>query len=237
MRHVCGRLSLTSAGHREAAQLIAGMVPRFEPATLATWLSRASYRPRYNVGPGQDHWVVRAREGRPILDRVHWGLPRPGTARELIINARAETVRERPMFASAFARGRCLVVADGFFEWDRRGADPQPWWFRDASGHGLLFAAVMTDAFAIVTVPANARLATIHDRMPAILDTAVHEQWLFGTPLDAARLLVTATPESLQACPVSRRLNSIEHDDPACIEPVDLGVATPGQLSLLGEPP
>jgi putative SOS response-associated peptidase YedK len=240
---VCGRLSLTSSGHREAAQLIAGLVPRFEPATLATWLARADYRPSYNVGPGRDHWVVRARAGRPILVRAHWGLVRPAP-RGLIINARAETLRERPMFRSAFDEGRCLVVADGFFEWDRRGAHPQPWWFRDAAHRGLLFAAVMTeaheaearDAFAIVTVPANEQIAAFHGRMPAIIDTAVHEQWLFGPPPDAAQLLVSSAPDTLQAIPVSRRLNSIEHDDPACIERVDLGRSSGGQLSLLGEP-
>jgi putative SOS response-associated peptidase YedK len=92
------------------------------------------------------------------------------------------------------------------------------------------------DAFAIVTVPANAQVAAFHGRMPAIIDTAVHEQWLFGPPLDAARLLVSAAPDTLQASPVSRRLNSIEHDDPACIERVDLDRPGPGQLSLLGEP-
>jgi putative SOS response-associated peptidase YedK len=226
------------------SDLVRPLIPRFEPATLATWLERAGYRPRYNVGPGQDHWVVRARTGRPILVRARWGLPRPtgpATGRELIINARAETLRERPMFRAAFARGRCLVVADGFFEWDRRGEHPQPWWFRDAAGRGLLFAAVMSEAheaeahdpFAIVTVPANEPIAAIHDRMPAIIDPAAHEQWLFGPPLDAARLLVSAAPDRLQGIAVSRRVNSIDHDDPACIEPVDLGESRADQLSLL----
>jgi putative SOS response-associated peptidase YedK len=232
---VCGRLSLTSSDHREAALLISGLVPRFDPATLGDWLARADYRPRYNVGPGQDHWVVRARAGRPILVRARWGFAGRGASRELIINARAETVGERPMFRTAFARDRGLVVADGFFEWDRRGGNPQPWWFRDAADRGLLFAAVMTheaddrDAFAIVTVPANDRIAAIHDRMPAIIDTKVHEGWLFGPPLDAARLLVSAGPDTLRATAVSSRVNSTEHDDPGCIAPAD----TASQLSLL----
>jgi putative SOS response-associated peptidase YedK len=230
---MCGRLSLTSSDHRAAAELIAAMIPRFDAADLGAWLERSGYQPRYNVGPGQDHWVVRARSKRPILARVNWGLPsRQG---QLIINARAETVSERPMFRAAFAEGRCLVVADGFFEWDRSGERPQPWWFRDAGGRGLLFAAVVSEGrFAIVTVPANADVEAFHTRMPALIDPSVHEPWLFGPAADARALLTSAPTGALRASAVSRRINSMEHDDPTCVEPVEL--ARPrriDQLSLI----
>jgi putative SOS response-associated peptidase YedK len=228
---VCGRLSLTSADHRAAANLIAGMIPRFDAADLGAWLSRSGYRPRYNVGPGQEHWVVRGRAGRPILARAHWGMP--GRQGPTLINARAETVRERPMFRQAFSQGRCLVVADGFFEWDRRGARPQPWWFRDAAGRGLLFAAVLSEVreghpeFVIVTVPANADVESYHTRMPAIIDTHAHEQWLFGPAAEAQPLLASAPSRALRATAVSRRINSIEHDDPECVAAVELAPQGP----------
>lgn len=222
-------MSLTSSDHREAAGMIAGMIPRFDRARLADYLARADYRPRYNVGPGQDHWVVRARAGRPILARARWGMP--GRGRELVINARAETVRERPMFRGAFDHGRCLVVADGFFEWDRRVDPPQPWWFRDAAERGLLFAAVLGEAFAIVTVAANPEVAVLHARMPAIVEPTLHERWLFGTTDEAYPLLTSAPPGVLRALAVSRRINAIDHDDPACVAPVEL--APVRQLALL----
>lgn len=230
---MCGRLSLTSADHRAAANLIADLIPRFNAADLGAWLSRSDYRPRYNVGPGQDHWVVRGRAGRPILARARWGMP--GRQGQALINARAETIRERPMFRSAFAGGRCLVVADGFFEWDRRGGRPQPWWFRDAAGRGLLFAAVLSEAhepephenFVIVTVPANPDVEAFHTRMPAIIDPRAHEQWLFGGPADAQPLLASAPSGFLRATAISRRINSIAHDDPECVAPVDVAPSGP----------
>jgi putative SOS response-associated peptidase YedK len=220
---VCGRLSLTSADHVAAATMITGLIPRFDAADLGAWLSRKNYRPRYNVGPGQQHWVVRAREGRPILAQAQFGMP--GRER-LIINARAETVSERPMFRNAFTQDRCLVVADGFFEWDRRGIRPQPWWFRDAAGHGLLFAAIAAHGqFVILTVPANTDIAEFHTRMPAIIDSSVHERWLFEPAEHAQSLLASAPAGALRGIAVSRRINSIEHDDPACVEPVEVAQA------------
>lgn len=225
---MCGRLSLTSADHRAAANLIAELIPRFDADHLGAWLSRSGYRPRYNVGPGQDHWVIRSRNNRPILARAHWGMP--GRQGQLLINARAETIRERPMFRAGFARGRCLVVADGFFEWERRNGRRQPWWFRDATGRGLLFAAVSNQVpgpercseFVIVTVPANPDVEAFHARMPAIIDPREHERWLFGRPAEAQSLLTSAAPGALRASAVSGRVNSIEFDDRECIASVEV---------------
>jgi putative SOS response-associated peptidase YedK len=230
---VSGRLSLTSADHRAAANLIADLIPRFNAADLGAWLSRSGYRPRYNVGPGQDHWVVRGRAGRPILARARWGMP--GRQGQALINARAETISERPMFRAGFNHGRCLVVADGFFEWDRHGGRRQPWWFRDAAGRGLLFAAVLTESpepephsdFVIVTVPANADVEAFHTRMPAIIDPLEHERWLFGRPAEAQPLLASAPAGALHASAVSRRINSIEFDDPECVAPVQATASGP----------
>lgn len=229
-------MGFTSTDHRAAAELIAGLIPRFDAAELGAWLDNSGYRPRFNIGPSQAHIVVRARNHRPILAQACWGIPGPN--RRLIINARAETVSERPMFRGPFARGRCLVVAHGFYEWDRRGARPQPWWFHDPAERGLLFAGLVAqgpagvDEFAVITVPANAEVGEIHPRMPAIIDPVEHERWLFGDPLEAKQVLRSARARSLEAIAVSTRVNSLAHDDPACLAPID--AAPPAeQLSLM----
>jgi putative SOS response-associated peptidase YedK len=228
---------MTSSDHRAAAELIAELIPRFDAADLGAWLERSGYRPRYNVGPGQDHWVVRARGDRPILARAHWGLP--GRSGQLLVNARAETVSERPTFRAGFEDGRCLVVADGFFEWDRSGSRPQPWWFRDPAGRGLLFAAVQSEGrFVVITTPANPDVEVFHSRMPALIDSSTSRgawaTWLFGSTAEARPLLASAPPGSLRASAVSRRINSIEHDDPACVQIIDLPRPRPAkQLPLM----
>lgn len=214
--------------------MIAGLIPVFDAAELGAWLSRAGYRPRFNIAPSQEHWVVRGRSERPILARARWGMR--GADRRLIINARAESVSERPMFRGPFARSRCLVVAHGFYEWDRRGARPQPWWFDEPSGAGILFAGVLgpspepdgLERFSIVTVPANEDIAELHPRMPAIIEATNYQRWLFGSAMDAKALLVSAPSGSLRATAVSSRVNSLEHDDAACLEPPQTV-----QLSLL----
>lgn len=222
---MCGRLSLTSPNHRAAAELVAGLVPGFEVDGVARWLEDSGYTARYNVAPGQDHWVVCGREGRPILARANWGLA--GVKGKRVINARAETIGERPMFQGAFAGGRCLVVADGFFEWER-GSGRQPWWFRDAAGRGLLLAAVLVaDRFAVITVPANEDVSRLHDRMPAIIDPSDTTKWLFEPAANARPLLTSLRAGALRATGVSRRVNSVEHDDPACVEVVSVEVSCP----------
>jgi putative SOS response-associated peptidase YedK len=199
------------------------MVPAFDAEQLARWLERAHYRPRYNVAPSQPHYVVQARRGRPILARATWGMHRRRDHR-LVINARAETVHSRPMFRRAFERGRCLVPADGFFEWDRRRKPSQPYWFHAREGTGLLFAGVFADEedgeehFVVVTVPAVEEVAKIHDRMPALIHPAAIDSWLFGEP-DEARALLEGPFVELRGEKVSTRVNSTEHDDPACIQP------------------
>lgn len=214
---MCGRLSLTAADHRAAAMLLADAVPGFEVDGLSAWLAATDYRRRYNVGPGQTHLVVRGRSGRAILDRGTWGFELgqgPGKSAKLVINARAEGVAERPLFRAAFARGRCLIPADGFFEWERRAGQRLPHWFRRADHRALLFAALLSPPrFSIITVPASAALARIHDRMPAIIEPEAVEAWLFEAPAQARALLQTRTLE-LESMRVSPAFNSASYDQP-----------------------
>lgn len=214
---MCGRMSFGAADHRTAAIMLSDLVPGFEPSGLASWLERADYRPHTNIGPGQVHFIVRGRSGRPILDRGLWGFSAPDKPAKRIFNARAETVDARPMFRAAFERRRCLIPADGFFEWERSGDRRLPWWFHREDGRSLLFAAVFdppqqADAqarFCVITVPAAGEIAKIHDRMPAMIDSAEVSRWLFEP---SPRSLLRPRGEELSAFRVSARFNAVGYD-------------------------
>jgi putative SOS response-associated peptidase YedK len=182
------------------------------------------YRPRYNLAPTDSSFIVLP--GR--LAAARWGFRTPSVP--AVINARAETLAERPLFRGALEsrrgeeRGRCLVPADGFYEWQHR----HPIWFHRPDGKLLLFAGlyeVEADgglSFTIVTTAANAQMAPIHDRMPALLGPDGAAAWLAAPRVD---LLQPAPEDALPLTPVADRVSSIANDDPACLAP-------PRQLGL-----
>jgi putative SOS response-associated peptidase YedK len=196
----------------------------------------AEFEPRYNVAPQQDVPVIGLnREGVPRFALLRWGLvpswaASPGDMRATI-NARAETLMERPSFREPFQRRRCLVVADGFYEWERKDAVRQPWRFTLRSGRPFAFAGLW-DAWsgegeeklyscAIVTTRANAVVGPVHDRMPVILDREARDAWL-DTGSDNAELNALLAPLAdslLVGEPVSTEVNSVANDSPACIAP------------------
>ena len=203
-------------------------------------------RPRYNVAPSQGVAAVRLADGERRLSMLRWGLipswvKDPSIGHKLI-NARVETAAVKPAFRAAWrARRRCLVPADGFYEWtSRRGAARQPWHI--AMGDGELFAmaalwerwtvredAVLKGSLAefapgdaletcvILTTTANAALARVHHRMPVIVPPERFGAWLSGE--DVA---LDPWPESMTIQPASTRVNKPANDDPCCIEPVTL---------------
>jgi putative SOS response-associated peptidase YedK len=194
------------------------------------------YRPRYNVAPTDPHWIVRVRyEDRQLLP-AKWGLvnswAKDAKRAAMQINARAETVATLAPFRDAFRRRRCIVPADGFFEWTGTKDARQPLWFHREDGALLLFAGLYESwepsegerqrTFTIVTTRANALMAPVHDRMPVILAEEAIDDWLDPRHEDAAalaKLLVPAPADLLIATPVSQRVNSVKNDDPACLEP------------------
>jgi len=194
---------------------------------------RFDYRPRYNIAPGQDAPVVAEdRRGRRI-GLLTWGLvpawrEEPGSG---IVNARAESVAVRPSFREAFARRRCLLPADGFYEWRREGEVKVPYWYRPAAGGLLAFAGVWErwtrpghDArhtFTVLTTAANEDVRPIHDRMPALVPRDAWDSWLdVGTGMDALRAtLRPAEAGTLAAHRVSTRVNRTSEDDPSLIGP------------------
>lgn len=194
--------------------------------------------PRYNVAPTQRVPVVRSRAGgeREMVEAV-WGLV-PSWAKERalgnkLINARGETLAEKPAFRDSYKRRRCLIPADGFYEWQKAEGGKQPWAIRARSREPLALAGLWArwrdresgeelDSCTIVTTAANELVAPLHDRMPVILPRQAHALWLDPAVEDPARLaplLVPSPADELEAFRVSRRVNSPAHDDPGCLEP------------------
>jgi putative SOS response-associated peptidase YedK len=201
---------------------------------LFLFTERPNLPPRYNIAPTQDVPIVRlTRAGdRRELILVRWGLV-PYWAEDVaighrLINARAETVHKTPAFRDAYQRRRCLVPADGFFEWKKDGKVRQPLVVRRTDGAPFAFAGLwerwsqpdgnVLRSCTIITCPPNALVAPVHNRMPVILDPADHARWL--DPAAGGRDLLKPCPaEWLEAIPVSTRVNSPHHDDPECIAP------------------
>ena len=197
-------------------------------------------QPRYNVAPSQ--WVACVRAGLPSPKReavtLRWGLipswagdPAMGMK---LINARAETVAEKPSFRKPFRERRCLVLADGYYEWKRKGSRKQPYHIRLSSERPFAFAGLWDrwtgadgktiDSCAILTTTPNERLASIHDRMPVILPPAAYEPWLDPGLRDAMHLAPFLTPypaDAMIAVPVSRLVNDPRVDDARCLEALD----------------
>jgi putative SOS response-associated peptidase YedK len=199
--------------------------------------------PRFNIAPTQDAPVVRAGRdgGPPRLDMLRWGLI-PWWAKDVtvgarMINARAETAADKPAFREALRRRRCLVPADGFFEWRTTPDGKQPYCFRRADEAPFALAGVYErwrdraageDApplrsFSILTTAANELVRPLHDRMPVIVEPEHFDRWLDPETQDPSAVddLFEPTPAELMiAYPVTRRVNRPENDDASCVEPL-----------------
>lgn len=220
---MCGRYVVTTPGDVLAELFELDEKPRLEP--------------RYNVAPIQEVAIVRRRDdGGRELARVHWGLI-PFWAKERaignkLINARAETVAEKPSFRDSFKKRRCLIPADGFYEWQKTDGRKQPWLLRLRDGAPFAFAGLWStwkdresdatiESCTIVTTTPNALAAPIHDRMPVLLPRERHADWLdpAAEAGGLAALLAPYPATEMEAYPVSTWVNSPAHDDPRCLEP------------------
>jgi putative SOS response-associated peptidase YedK len=195
--------------------------------------------PRYNIAPSQPVATVRSAPGGigRELALLRWGLI-PSWSKDpaignRLINARAETVREKPSFRNAFKRHRCLIPASGFYEWLRWERGKQPYFVRMCDSHTFAFAGLwdrwespdegVIETCAILTTAANAVLAPIHDRMPVIVPSGEYDRWLDPSPKDPdslTSLLVPFPPEEMVAYPVNPRVNAPSTDDLGCIAPL-----------------
>ncbi len=216
---MCGRFAFYSP--REAVLVVFGV--GFTEALA----------PRYNISPTQDVAAIRSdAHGAPQAAILRWGLI-PSWAKDpaignRMINARAETLAEKPAFRSAFRRRRCLVLANGFYEWRKSGRGKQPYYIAAADERPIAFAGLWErwdkgdsplETCTIITTGANRALSELHDRMPAILPPEAALQWLApDAPIERlAGLLLPAADELLAARPVSRAVNSPAHEGPELI--------------------
>jgi putative SOS response-associated peptidase YedK len=222
---MCGRFTLTYAERERLAEQLGINVEQ---------ISEADYKRRFNIAPTDPHWIVRARYEDRLILPAKWGLvnswAKDAKRAASQINARAERLQTSPAFRDAFENRRCVVPADGFFEWRGPKDARQPLWFHRADGSLILFAGLYESwpqspdnwqrTFTIVTTEANNLMAPVHDRMPVILDDDAVDEWLNQNEKEPQRLLELLRPiddDYLIATPVSQRVNSVKNDDPECL--------------------
>ena len=194
--------------------------------------------PRYNIAPSQSVAVVRHFPHHlfPRLDMLRWGLI-PGWSKDMkvgyrMINARGETLAQKPSFRSAYKKRRCLIAADGFYEWTHTNGQKQPYYVQLKTGALFGFAGLweswnnpedgILESCTIITTAANGLIGEIHDRMPVILPPQQYEAWLHdATPAYSLRQLLVPYPaEEMETYRVSSEVNSPGHDTPDCIKPL-----------------
>ncbi len=227
---MCGRYALRSSVP-EMARLL-GVALEDVPDDVL------DFTPSYNIAPGRPLPVCRVSpNGSRTLERLRWGLiphwSKDGSGRLRTINARAETVATRPAYRRPVRRQRCLVPADGFYEWRQRGGARQPFLIRMATGSPFAFAGLWDrwcdthgeaiDSYTIVTTTANAALGRIHPRMPVIVHPDDHALWLdtrVTRPEQIERVMRPYEAETLCAVPVSTFVNKPRNDDVRCWTPL-----------------
>ena len=210
----------------------------------------SDWNPRYNIAPTQPVVTIRQNVREPVRrpSIMRWGLV-PSWAKDpsigyKTINARAETVATTPSFREPFKSQRCLIPADGFYEWVRNGKAKQPYCFEVNDGQIFAFAGLWDrwtnpqgesiESCTILTTTPNSLLSDIHDRMPVILTPADYELWLdpaFTNIASVSEMLKPFEPSLMRRYPVSTRVNHVVNDDAECAKPVELDAA-PAQAQL-----
>jgi putative SOS response-associated peptidase YedK len=220
---MCGRFTITIEPAFFQQELDLGQVP-------------SEWTPRYNTAPSQDIPVVLDKDSRDV-EMLRWGLI-PFWAKDekigyRMINARSETIQEKPSFRNAFKQRRCLILADGFYEWQKQsGSAPKvPFYFQLADGAPFAFAGIwetwnpaqdeMVRSCAIITTEPNDLVAVAHDRMPVMLDKDMMWAWLEEKPADDLQAMLAPYPaEKMRAHPVGLAVNNPKNDSAECVRPL-----------------
>jgi putative SOS response-associated peptidase YedK len=223
---MCGRFTLRTPLTVLAQQFL------FDLGTLP---ADVVVTPRYNIAPTQTVAAVRQQTagGKRELALLHWGLipswSKDARIASSLINARCETLAEKPAFRTAFSRRRCLVLADGFYEWKKEGKQKLPQYFQLKDERPFAFAGLWErwrgpeggsglplESCTIVTTGANELCQPLHDRMPVILEPVDYDLWLDPALSDSQQLLPLLAPfpaSEMQVRPVNPRVNNVRHDD------------------------
>ena len=222
---MCGRYTLSTPVEKLAGEFdISGPLPDLPPS--------------YNVAPSQEvAAIVAGGGGERRLELLRWGLI-PAWADDSsigsrMINARSETAAEKPSFRKAFKERRCLIPADGFYEWQKTNGGKQPYHLKMRDGRLFAFAGLWESwkgdeegeirSCTIMTTDANDLVGEVHHRMPVILPPETYDLWLDPAVREAEQLLSVLGPyptEDMEAYPVSRRVNNPSNDEPGCVESV-----------------
>ena len=193
--------------------------------------------PRFNIAPSQDVLTLMADSDERTLVPARWGLI-PSWSQEAkgIINARSETLNEKPSFSESFERRRCLIPADGFYEWKKSGKSKQPYYFQMKDEEPFFFAGIWDQwrrgdesvtSCAIITTTPNELLETIHDRMPVILPAHAQDAWLSSDtqPMELLSFLNPFPAAAMKSHPVSQQANAAKVEDVQLVEPIELSLA------------
>ena len=222
---MCGRYTLSTPVEKLAEEFdVSGPLPDLPP--------------NYNVAPSQEvAAIVAGGDGERRLELLRWGLipawaDDPGIGSRMI-NARSETAAEKPSFRRAFKERRCLIPADGFYEWQKTNGGKQPYHLKMRDGRLFAFAGLWESwkgdeegeirSCTILTTDANDLVGEVHHRMPVILPPETYDLWLDPAVREAEQLLSVLGPyptEDMEAYPVSRRVNNPSNDEPGCVESV-----------------
>lgn len=227
---MCGRFVSTTAPAALAGMFPVDVIEGDRPAS-------------HNVAPSTPIWAVRERIAdtgivERVLGTLRWGLvpswAKDPTMGNRMINARCETVAEKPSFRRALARRRCIIPADGFYEWRREGNRREPWYFSGVDGVPLAMAGLWEtwagdggpplSTCTIITTAADEVVAPVHHRMPVLLDAGTWDEWLDSQATDgsaAAALLATVVPGAIGGHRVATTVNNVRNDGPGLVVPVD----------------
>lgn len=187
--------------------------------------------PRYNIAPSQNVLTLREHDSHPEAGFLQWGLiPYWSKEPKGFINARVETIEQKPAFNDSFLKRRCLIFADGFYEWERNGKISQPYYFQMKDGAPFAFAGIWDrwktagttiTSCAIITTTANELLAQIHHRMPVIVGAESYDFWLTGRAPDVKDLLTPFPASEMMSYTVSHDVNDTKIDDEHLVQQVD----------------
>jgi len=195
--------------------------------------SEIDFKPSFNICPSKRIPVIVQQNGLRYLELIEWGfVPFWSKVPKPLINARLESAAKKPSFSKALKNRRCIIPANGFFEWSRKGSTKQPYFICLKNTNNLAFAGIWEDwvspegvirrTFAILTIPANSFMEKIHDRMPIVLTNQNYGMWINSSGTSLEKFYLVCPSDQMQAWEVSKKVNIPTFDHPDCIKKVEV---------------